>query len=92
MAYFSNSASDTLTTQCYDCPLGAGWDDPEQAKLFDVERELRPCPVAFVQLCFNYDQVGIPKLRQAITNLVNDAGVCQVRERLCDLREMQKTN
>ena len=86
MAYFPNSSADTLTEQCYDCPLGAGWDNPLQKRLFGDERPLRPCPVAFVQLQYNYDQVGNPNLKAAMTLLVNDDGVCEVRKLLQSTR------
>lgn len=86
MAYFANSSEDVLTQQCYDCPLGAGWSNPNQKRLFGDERPLRPCPVALVQLQYNYDQIDIPKLRAAMTVLVSDQGECEVRKLLQSVR------
>ena len=58
MAYFPNgSYGGVLDDQCHDCPLGYGWDDPEQKKLFEIEHGALPCPTAFVQLEYNYDQI-----------------------------------
>lgn len=58
MAYFSNSSSgEVLNEQCADCPLGYGWNDPAQQELFDREAVPRPCPVALVQLTYNYKQI-----------------------------------
>ena len=70
--------------QCGDCPLGFGWNDPRQQRLFDPEIERRPCPVHFVQLNFNYEQMsaGQEKLRDAMRMLIDDAGVCQIRKSL----------
>jgi hypothetical protein len=93
MAYFSNSTEgEILDAQCADCPLGAGWNDPDQKQLFDViEQKMRPCPVAFIQLDFNYDQLakGQEKLRHAMNCLINEKGVCQVREQLLQIRAEQ---
>lgn len=83
MAYFTNSTSgDVLEMQCEDCPLGCGWNNPRQQRLFDPEIERRPCPVHFVQLNFNYAQceAGQEKLRQAMSMLIDENGVCQVRK------------
>lgn len=112
MAYFPNGSSgEILDEQCHDCPLGAGWHDPAQTELFENERELRPCPVAFVQLNYNYDQIrdrqcdraaeiidgeNLPnaaaylrsdQFRDALNRLVNDQGICQVREQLKQVRK-----
>ena len=45
-----------------------------------------PCPVALVQMTFNYDQCddSEAKLRQAMTYLVNDEGTCEVRKQILD--------
>lgn len=91
MAYFSNGTEGrVLDEQCSDCPLGAGWNDPDQPLLFDVERTMRYCPVAFVQGMYNYDQIkkGNEKLREAMSLLVEDKqGQCQVRQQLLELRQ-----
>ena len=70
MAYFPNGcAGEVLDVQCADCPLGEG-----------------PCPVALVQMMFNYDQCSDDqaKLRQAMSCLVDDEGMCQVRKQILD--------
>ncbi len=89
MAQFSNSSEDVLSEQCADCPLGFGWNNPNQHTLFDAERIPKPCPVAFIQLTYNYDQMkdGNKQLKEAVTYLVDDAGVCQVRELLLEARQ-----
>ena len=64
MAYFSNSSEgEILDAQCNDCPLGYGWNNPDQLQFF--EREPRPCPVALVQLTYNYDQISPPDRKKA---------------------------
>lgn len=66
MAYFPNGSSgEVLDRQCWECPLG------ESA-----------CPVLAVQMIYNYDQLnnGQEKLREAVTMLVNNDGICQVRK------------
>lgn len=71
MAYFPNSsAGEVLDSQCAQCPLGDG-----------------PCPVASVQLLYNYDQLedGQEKLQSALTTLVDEAGICQVRRQLMEV-------
>ncbi len=65
MAYFSNgSEGEVLDDQCADCPIGE-----------------MMCPVLHVQMFYNYDQVasGQEKLRRALSLLVNDQGICQMR-------------
>jgi len=92
MAYFSNATEGgTLDAQCSDCPMGAGWNDPKQSRLFKDERPMRCCPTAFVQLLYNYDQVDDKqkKLREAMTLLVNDDGICETRKILVEIREEQ---
>ncbi len=87
MAYFANGTEgDQLTAQCEDCPLGYGWNDPSQLQLFEFEAEPRPCPIAAVQLIFNYDQIGNDKLTSAMNILVDKNGVCQVRKQLEEIR------
>lgn len=71
MAYFSNGCEgETLEIQCRHCPLGDG-----------------PCPVQFVQMQYNYVQLdeGQEKLQEAMTALVDDDGICQVRKQLMDV-------
>ena len=88
MAYFPNSSHDSLEQQCADCPLGYGWNDPDQKTLFDPERLPKPCPVAAIQMQYNYEQVGNKSLRAAMSILVKDRDEkCQVRELLVECRE-----
>jgi len=66
MAYFENgNQSEVLDEQCLTCPLGN-----------------HQCPVYTVQSLFNFDQMegGNDKLRQCMIFLVDDAGVCQVKQ------------
>lgn len=68
MAYFeSGNKSKVLDKQCLTCPLG-----------------IYQCPVYTVQSLFNFDQMeeGNDKLRQSMLFLVDDAGVCQVKQLL----------
>lgn len=70
MAYFSNSSDgEVLDMQCCRCPLGGGG-----------------CPVKGIQMLYNYDQLddGQEKLREAMDMLVDDQGICQVREQLME--------
>lgn len=70
MAYFANSSEgDRLEQQCERCPLGE-----------------KACPVQLVQLMFNYDQLtaGQEKLKAAMSMLIDDKGVCQVRPLLVE--------
>jgi len=92
VAYFSNSSEDVLSAQCSDCPLGYGWNNPDQQTLFDREAIPEPCPVAFVQMQMNYDQIdkGQEKLRSVLTSLVDNKGTCQVREILVRRRREGK--
>jgi len=91
VAYFANSSEgDIFDSQCADCPLGYGWNEPTQTLLFDPERVPRPCPVALVQLQFNYDQCDNKKLEDAMNCLVNKVGICQVRQQLLQIRESEK--
>lgn len=88
MSYFPNAtAADVLERQCADCPLGYGWNDPKQKRLFDPDASPLPCPTAFVQLQFNYEQCDNPQLREAMTALVDDEGVCQTRKLLMQIRK-----
>lgn len=87
MAYFANGSSgEAFDAQCEDCPLGYGWHDPCQGDLIEDEREPKPCPIALVQLTYNYDQLkdGNKQLREAMSLLVADDGECQVRKLLAE--------
>lgn len=66
MVYFSNGTEGMiLDEQCGKCPLHD-----------------EGCPVYGVQQLYNYDQLddGQEKLKDAMSMLVNEKGVCQVRE------------
>ena len=39
-----------------------------------------PCPVAFVQITYNYDQVGNDLARKIMNDLVSEEGVCQMKK------------
>lgn len=45
-----------------------------------------PCPVALVQMMYNYTQVddGQESLRGAMALLVSDDGICQVRKQIME--------
>ena len=45
-----------------------------------------PCPTTLVQLTFNYDQCSNEKLKEAMTMLVDDDGICQTRKLLEKIR------
>ncbi len=71
MAYFPNASDGgRLYAQCEDCPLNK---DPD----------LNGCEVLMLHELFNYDQLGDgqEKLREAMTMLVADDGICQIRLR-----------
>jgi hypothetical protein len=74
MAYFPNGSSgEVLDEQCFRCPLGE-----------------KPCPVLCVQMRYNYDQLdaGQEKLRTALSVLVDDSGICQVRKQILEVVEV----
>jgi hypothetical protein len=78
MAYFSNSSE--------------GWFFDEQcAECIHVD-ETAMCPVAHVQMMYNYDQCadGQEKLRQVMTILVSDSTGCQVKPLIDKLRHGRK--
>lgn len=92
MAYFSNgSEGEVLDTQCSDCPLGYGWNNPQQRPLFEAPAEPRPCPTALVQSLYNYEQIGPDgqrtKMSELMNLLVNERGECQTRKILLQIRE-----
>lgn len=66
MAYFdSGSAAEILDRQCTSCPFGE-----------------YQCPVYMAQSLFNCDQMmdGKRELKDCLTFLVDDAGICQVKK------------
>ena len=38
------------------------------------------CPVAFVQMMYNYDQIGNDQLKECLTALVDENGACQMKQ------------
>jgi hypothetical protein len=62
MAYFSNSTEGDILQSQCD-----------RCPLGD-----KPCPVMSVQLLFNYDQIGNAKLKEAMEQLVDKKGMCQL--------------
>ncbi len=58
--------------------------------MFGPTREYKQCPTHLIQQMFNYDQVGIPKLREAMTILVDDKGICQTRKALEECRKEER--
>ena len=71
MAYFSNSSDgDILDMQCDECIH----EDSEAG-----------CPIALVQMSFNYDQLnnGNKDLKRAMDMLIKSTGICQMK-RLID--------
>jgi len=64
MAYFSNGTEGVrLDSQCSECLV------PDDA----------PCPILLAQTHFNYDQCDIPKLRECLTVLVDENGICRMK-------------
>lgn len=64
MAYFSNSSEGSvLDEQCCDCYMGID----------------EPCPVAFVQMNWNYSQVGNDMAREILNELVSEKGICKMK-------------
>ena len=43
------------------------------------------CPTQLVQLMYNYDQIDVPKLREAMEILVSEEGKCKTGSLLADL-------
>lgn len=71
MAYFSNSTDGAiLDEQCGNCKLSHD----------------APCPVLFVQMTYNYDQLGADhwKLREAMNLLIDGNGICQMKKCMDD--------
>jgi hypothetical protein len=64
MAYFSNGSEGQILDE--QCAHCPYGEDP--------------CPVYLVQSNFNYDQCDVPKLKDAMNVLINEEGICQMRE------------
>ena len=67
MAYFSNSSEGSvLDEQCIECFLS---------------HEI-PCPVAWVQMNWNYKQIGNDMAREILNELVTEDGDCKMKTTL----------
>lgn len=62
MAYFSNGTE------------GMAFD--EQCAKCKYGQE--PCPIAYVQMTYNYDQVGNPTAEAILADLVEEDGTCKM--------------
>jgi hypothetical protein len=47
----------------------------------------KACPIMAVQLMHNYDQCGNPNLQEAMSKLVNEQGLCQLKPLLTSMQE-----
>lgn len=75
MAYFSNGSDGMyLDAQCDECIHA----NPEAS-----------CPIACVQLMYNYDQLdkGNEKLRKAMNVLIDEKGNCQMKIQIDRIKE-----
>ena len=78
MAYFPNgTAGEFLENQCDECIHGLSNDVL--------------CPVYSAQIFFNYDQVRPreKKLRTCLNMLINEEGLCQVKQVLEEVRYLK---
>lgn len=64
MAYFSNGSEG----ECFDAQCGR------------CKYGQQPCPIAAIQMNYNYDQVGNDLAREIMTELVSANGTCAVYE------------
>ena len=76
MAYFSNgSEGGLLDEQCGDCLINAQSIKHEGMMVY--------CPVHYIQMTYNYKQIGLRKrhklLREVMNILVNEYGNCQMK-------------
>lgn len=72
MAYFSNSTEGmVLDEQCCSCVL---FNAEYPSDLW--------CPIAYVQMDYNYKQIGNDLAREIINQLVNEEGECQLKPTL----------
>lgn len=62
MAYFSNSSDGAIFDE--QCGICKYGDDP--------------CPIAYVQMIYNYDQCKNQVAKRILNDLVSDAGECQM--------------
>jgi len=64
MAYFSNGSEGMI----FDYQCGR------------CKHGLSPCPIAYVQITYNYDACNIPVAREILEVLVKDHGTCTMFE------------
>ena len=64
MGYFPNSS------------YGLRFDE----ECMDCKYGEKTCPIAGVQLFYNYDQVGNDLARKILSDLVSDNGVCEMKK------------
>ena len=75
MAYFANgSEGEYFDNQCTEYLHG----DPDFC-----------CPIAAMQMLFNYDQCRNKKLEEAMNVLVNEKGDCQMKPIIDELRNKE---
>lgn len=78
MAYFANgSEGEILENQCDTCVHAH--DDGV-------------CPISAIQMLFNYEQIDNPDLNAAMSILVDDEGICQMRKALIDAGILTSTS
>lgn len=46
----------------------------------------KPCPTLWVQLNYNYEQIGNDKLQEAMTCLIDGKGLCKTKPLLDETR------
>jgi hypothetical protein len=69
VAYFSN-ATEGEVFDCSDC------------QLYIHDGEFIPCPIAMLQMTYNYKQVGNEVATEMLSELVRDDGTCTMEELL----------
>lgn len=75
MAYFSNGSDNRLISMCEDCLH----EDPDAG-----------CPIAYVHLTYNYDQLKNVKLQECLNALINEKGECLMRPYVMELKSSPK--
>jgi len=74
VAYFANGTEGMIFyEQCINCLH----EDPGVG-----------CPIALVQMIYNYEQLdkGNEKLRECLNHLVNESGICQMKPLIDEVR------
>lgn len=73
MAYFSNGTEGMILD--------------EQCAVCIHEDQDAGCPIALVQMLYNYDQIGNDDLQAAMNILINEKGRCQMKPLIDKLRK-----